>query len=169
MNQELLEQLLSEFPRIDQSAMFSILRSIKARSDTYKLIWLSRLECDKYWISQRQMHNLIQYLKDYWYISYERKTLPKWKVHLCCMYSLSDIFSNFLFDLFNKVKKVYQRIDVIAFIKQNFNHKKTIWFITFKYSWIKYRVNLFWRYKHMIYDTRNNCIINPITTFNVYN
>ena len=147
------------FKNISDKQINRILFTIKARFQKYWIVWISRLEWIKFWLSERQMLNLINHLRIYWYLKFKWMVKCNNNKYKCNTYSVTDMFMTILEKLKWITNKIIKHIDTIEYIKNNFVFKKKYWKIIFELKWVKYIVSLRGRFKNKIYDSFNNKIV----------
>jgi len=161
--QEILELLQDNFPKIKQRILIKIIFMLKWRNNQYKNIGFSRYEASKLWLSQPTLQKIIYFLRDFWILEYKWKVLrTKWDF-LCNIYNLSQDFISLFNDLEFFVKKTFQYIDPIVFMKQMFTYTydKVTKCYKFKVNWYKYLISTRWRFAWKIFWLSENKIINP--------
>jgi hypothetical protein len=80
----------------------------------------------------------------------------------CNVYSLWTWFIEWLEEVKDFVLKTFKYVNPITYVKARFT-TKTVWSkLKFKVSWDRYIIHLRWKFKNVIYDVWNNCIINPL-------
>lgn len=146
---------------ISEKQRYRILLTIKTRFQKYWIVWLSRLEASKFWLSERQMLNIINYLRTSWNLLLKWMTKCNNNKFKCNVYSLSNEFIELLKWISWYIKNTFKEIDIVQFIKSRFDYKKKNNKLIFNSDWIKYIVQLRWKFKNMIYDCYNNKIVSP--------
>jgi hypothetical protein len=159
----MIEEFKDIFPRLTSRQIWRLLLTIKLRYKTYGKLWLSRLEASNYWISERQMLKFIDYLRDTKAIEKIGMTISKNNWMKCNVYSIWKWFLNWLNKVKEYIKKTFEYVDPISYVKARFQTKTKYWKLSFKVNWNKYIIHLRGDFKNVIYDVWNNCIINPLT------
>jgi len=153
----MLQELKEIFKTFAEKQIYRILLSIKSRNNKYNDVWISRKEWKKYWLSEKQMRNFINFLRDTWNLTiiWKRKSRSWW---LCNIYKLSEWFIEWL-----KIIRgfTFKYIEPISFVKRHFIYKKKYWRIKFKVNWNRYFIQLIWDFPWVIYWVEENKIINP--------
>lgn len=164
--QEMLEYLKLEFPKIEDKKLIKILFTLKSRSENFKYIWFSRKEAGKkFWISEWTLQKIIYYLRETWVLEF------KWQIKIdnwlnfnkCNVYKISEDFKSYFDDLQFFIKKVFEYINPLEFMKKFFDFKFKNWIYSFKAKWQKYIIQTKWKFSWVIYWTIENKIINPYT------
>jgi len=162
----MIQELQDIFPRFTEQKIWKILLTIKARYKKHGVIGLSRLEAARFGTSERQMQTFINYLK-------QTKAIKKIRmacVHgfKCNVYSISKWFAEWLEDVKDFVRNVFEYINPTEYVKARYVIKREWWKLKFKVEWNRYIIHLRWKFKNVIYDVWNNCIINPIELWKKY-
>jgi hypothetical protein len=158
----MVKELHDIFPRISENSMYRILLSIKQRYEKYWHTWLSRYEWEKFWVSQRQMVYLINYLRESWALITKWKARTKWWQY-CLIYTFSDWFKEWLSSVKAFIKKVFTYIDPLSYIKSKVKTTLKRWRHYFNISWNWYFISTRWRFKNVIYSMSENKIVDPLT------
>ena len=153
-------ELQDIFPKFSEQKIWKILLTIKARNKTYWTIGLSRLEATRFGISERQMQNFINYLRN-------SKAIKKIRMAYtngfkCNVYSVSKWFVEWLEEVKDFVRNVFEYINPTEYVRSRFTVKKEWGKLKFKVNWNRYIIHLRGNFKDVIYDVWNNCIINPL-------
>lgn len=146
--------------------LYKIFLAIKQRYKKYWVVWFSRLEHDRFWVSERRLKRFIEALKK------DKKLVKVWMVKgnnnafKCNIYKLSKEFSEFLEWVREFAKKTFEYItytpdDVISYVSTF--AKRKYWQLKFEVNWIKYVVNERWKWRWKILDTANQKIVSLIT------
>lgn len=155
------QELLDIFPKFTEQKIWKILITVKARYKKHGTIGISRLEATRFGTSERQMQKFINYLK-------QTQAIKKVKMATasngfkCNVYKLALWFIEGLEEIKDYVRKKFEYIDPIMFVKTRFTTKKVWNKLKFKVNWNRYIIHLKWKFKNVIYDVWNNCIINPL-------
>ena len=158
----MIEELKDIFPKLTEKKIYRLLLTIKARYKKYKVIGISRLEATNYWTSERQLQSFIDFLRDNWAIKKISMAKCKKNAFKCNVYSLWTWFIEWLEEVKDFVLKTFKYVNPITYVKARFT-TKTVWSkLKFKVSWDRYIIHLRWKFKNVIYDVWNNCIINPL-------
>ena len=160
----MINELSDKFPNITERKVWRILLTIKFRYMKYGTIGISRLESVRFWISERQLQKFIKYLRD---IKAIKKVKSRFTQNWfkCNVYSVFKWFSEWLKEVREYVKKKFEYIDALDYVKGKFATKKEWSKIKFKVNWDRYIIHTRWKFKNVIYDVWNNCIINPLNLF----
>lgn len=160
---------------IPDRSLYKIFLSLKKRHQRYWVVWISRHEWDKFWLSEMKLRIFIEKLrKDQKLVDYrvnkERVKCLK-RNYTCNQYKLSKEFIEFLDKVKEFTKKTFEYItytpeDVIQYVSSF--AKKKYWQWKFYINWIKYVVNERWKWRWKILDTQNQKIISLITIQNLY-
>ena len=157
------EELQDIFPKIKPKQIWKLLITIKARIKKYNVIWLSRLEAIRFWLSERQMQSFIYYLRNVWAIN------KKWMVKgwnncfKCNVYSLSEWFLEEINKIKDFVVKKFEYIEPLEYMLARFNPvKHKYWKYHFIVNWNRYIINERGKYKWKIYWCEENKLINPL-------
>jgi len=161
--QEILELLQEQFPKISSKSLIKIIFSIKARDRDFDYIWLSRYEWDKFWVSQLQLRNIIEFLRDFWILEKVWMRKRKDKLFLCNYYKIADEYVDIFRELEYFIKKAFDYIDPLNFVKTFFRAKLKWGYYTFKYNGNKYQLATRGRFKNVIYSIADNKIVSPYT------
>lgn len=157
----MISEIQDILPKLTERKIYRLLLTIKARYIKYGKIWISRLEATRYWTSERQLQSFIDYLRD----SEAIKKIGMTQCNngfKCNVYSLAEWFKKWLEEVKDFVKKTFEYINPTAYVKARFNCKIKYWKIKFKVNWNRYIIHTRWRFKNVIYDIWNDCIINPL-------
>ena len=162
----MISELHDIFPKFTEQKIWKILLTIKARYKKHGVIGLSRLEAARFGISERQMQNFINYLRN-------SKAIKKIRMAYtngfkCNVYSVSKWFSEGLEEVKDYVRKVFEYINPTEYVKARFTVKKEGGKLKFKVNWNRYIIHLRGNFKDVIYDVWNNCIINPMKLWKIY-
>ncbi len=157
ITQELLQET-----NLTERKIWKLLLTLKTRYKKYKVIWISRLEAVRFGTSERQLQNFIYYLRNFWYIEKIRMVKGNNNCFKCNVYSLSDVLIEFLKDIKDYVKKTFEYINPIEYVKARFTLKKKYNKLKFKVNWNRYIIHLRGKFMNVVYDVWNNCIINPL-------
>ena len=161
----MIQELKDIFPHITEYKIWKILLTIKFRYIKYWTIWISRLEASRFWLSERQLYSFIKYLR-------EVQAIKKYKMAVaingfkCNVYKVSKWFSDGLNDIKEFIKKKFEYINPLEYVKARFVIVKEWSKLKFKVNWNRYIIHTRWRFKNVIYDVWNNCIISPLTLTN---
>jgi len=169
--QEFYELLKQEFPDLSNSSIYKILFSILERLKKHgNNIWFSRYEYEKFWVSEKKLRNIIEYLRDigilefsHTALSTNEKRLLRKEIFKCNVYKVSENFINMILSFQRFIKKTFEYIDPIAFMKQNFKYKEKVRYFKFKHNWNHYVINKYWKYKWVIYCGETNSIVSPLS------
>lgn len=151
---------------ISDRSMYKMLLAIKQRYKKHWVVWFSRLEHSRFWLSERRMYAFITALKK------DRKLVKvgekKWNnnPYKCNIYKLSKEFIEYLESVKEFVKKVfiyqeYSADDVINYVSSICKLKH--WQYKLNIAWIYYIIATRWRFRWKIYDTSQSKIISLIT------
>lgn len=157
----MIQELKDIFPHLTERKIWKILLTIKFRYIKYGTIGFSRLEATRFGTSERQLQAFINYLRDIWAITKDWMVLALATGRKCNVYSLSTWFIEWLKEVKDFVKKTFEYIDPVAYVKARFIVKKEWSKLKFKVSWNRYIIYLRWKFKNVIYDVWNNSIIAP--------
>jgi hypothetical protein len=149
--------------------LYKIFLAIKQRHKKHWIVWFSRLEASRFWVSERRMQYFINALRK------DKKLVKTWMVKWsnnpfkCNIYKLSKEFIDFLDTVREFVKKTFEYIqytpdDVINYVSTI--AKKKYWQWKFDINWIKYVVSDKWKWRGKILDTMNQKIVSLITIQN---
>mgnify|MGYP006967761706 CR=1 FL=1 len=149
--------------------LYKIFLAIKQRYRKYWVVWFSRLEHDRFWLSERRLKRFIEALKK------DKKLVKVGMVKgnnnpfKCNIYKLSAEFIEFLEKVREFTKPVFTYIkytpeDVIEYVSSFAKKKYNQW--KFDINWIKYVVNERWKWRWKILDTQNQKIVSLITIQN---
>jgi hypothetical protein len=157
----MLQTIQENFPNLTEKKIKKLLYCLKNRNRKYQRVWISRIECTKFWISERQLQKFINFLRDKWFLIFEKhKKLVQW--FYCNVYRLSQFFRNELEKIRDYVKKQFEYINPLVFMKNHFNFTVKYWIYTFKIDWNKYKINTRGRFKDKIFSCFENKIVNPL-------
>jgi hypothetical protein len=148
---------------------YKILLAIKQRYKKYWKIWISRLEYNRFWLSERKMNEVIKLLKSKWLILFYKSVKWNNNAYKCNQYTISEEFKSLLDGVVEFTKKVFTYIqytpdDVINYISQFSQLKKKQW--KFTINWSKYIVADSWKWRWKIFSVEENRIISLITLQN---
>lgn len=152
---------------ISERKEYKILMTIRARYKKYWVVWLSRHECSLFWLSERKMYEIINYLRDNWMFRWLKRVKCSSWLHSCHIYWITERLQTILSEL-KEVKfeyKIYTPDDVLSYVSQFAKIKYRQW--KFSIQWIYYTVASEWKWRWKIYDTQNNRIISLITIQNL--
>lgn len=145
---------------ISELKEYKILLAIKQRYKKYWIIWISRLEHIRFWVSERKMQSIIDKLRKEGFIVLKwYRTCKKFR---CCIYSVSKKLKKILEKTKEFVKKPFNLLqytseDVIAFASQRWKFKSGQWKI--EINWNNYIVPIKWAYRWKIYScNENRCV-----------
>lgn len=110
------------------------------------------------------MNKLISFMVDMWIIEYKWKR--KAKQYFCNVYSLWEEFLKDFLGIKSFIKKAFEYINIVDFVKSNFNTVTKWWRIIFKHNGNKYIVQRTGRFKDKIYWITEDQIINPYLLIN---
>jgi len=158
----MVTELKKNFPNLSENQIWKLLLTIKARYKTYTVIGISRLEAIRYWMSERQLQSFINFLRESKALNKIRMIKCKKNAFKCNVYRLSEWFIEWLNEIKDFVKKTFTYIDPTNYVKSRFSYKIKYWKIKFKVNWNRYIIHQKWRFKNVIYDVWNNCIISPL-------
>lgn len=150
---------------ISDIKQYKLFLAIKKRYEKYWLIWISRCEWIRFWLTERKLRTVIKILESTWLLIFEWKRMTKnW--FKCNIYKLSDEFIEFLEKVREFTKPVFTYIkytpeDVIEYVSSFAKKKYNQW--KFDINWIKYVVNERWKWRWKILDTQNQKIVSLIT------
>lgn len=156
----MISELQDIFPKFTEQKIWKILLTVKARYMKHGSIGISRLEAARFGTSERQMQAFINYLKETQAIRKIRMATAS-NGFKCNVYSLAKWFVEWLEEVKNFVKKEY--VNPLEYVKQRFVTKKEGSKLKFKVDWNKYIIHLRGKFKNVIYDVWNNCIISPLS------
>lgn len=153
---------------ISERKEYKILLTIKARYKKYWVVGLSRHECSMFWLSERKMYEIINYLRDNGLLRWIKRVKCSSGLHSCHVYSITERLQAILNEL-KELKKEFTYItytpdDVINYVSSF--AKKKYWQWKFEREWILYIVADRWKWRWKIYDTVNNRIVSLITVQN---
>ena len=159
---EFIDEIIWEIPVLTEKRVYKIMCSIKARQKKYWSFGLWKRDWSRFWISDRQMQYFINLMLDYGFISVDGTTRSsRW--FPCRVFKASEQLLGYLSQIKDYVFKKFEYIDPIAYVKSMFSVVKKWSKLVFKVSWIKYTINIYWKFKWVIYDTQNNCIVSPLS------
>lgn len=169
--QEFYELLKDEFPKVSDSSIYKILFSLLERLKKHgNNIGFSRYECDKFWVSEKTLRNIIEYLRDmgildlsYTTISTNEKRVLNREVFKCNVYKVSDSFLEMILSFQRFVKNTWKYIDPVAFMKQRFKFIEKRTYYKFKHNNQHYVISKYWRFAWKIFHTEWNEIISPLS------
>lgn len=149
--------------------LYKIFLAIKQRYKKHWVVWFSRLEATRFWVSERRLQSFINALRR------DKKLVKVWQVkwtnnpYKCNIYKLSPEFVSFLESVKDFVKKTFNYIqyscdDVIDYVSSF--AKKKYWQWKFDIDWIKYVVSDRWKWRWKILDTMNQKIVSLVTIQN---
>lgn len=155
---------------ISERKEFKILLTIRARFRKYWIVWLSRHECSMFWLSERKMYEIINYLRDNWLFRWIKRVKCSSGVHSCHVYWITERFQTIL-EWVKEIKKefVYQEYtpdDVINYVSSFAKKKYRQWKIEIKWNLYIVADSWYWRWK--IYSCNENKCISLITLQNLY-
>lgn len=157
----MLQTLQSNFPNLTERKIKKLLYCLKYRNEKYNRVWLSRIECTKFGISERQLQNFINFLREKWFLIFEKhKKMLKW--FYCNIYRVSQFFRNELQKLRNFVKKQFEYINPLEFMKNHFDYQIKCWVYKFKVDWNTYKVSTKGRFTNKIFSCSENKIVSPL-------
>lgn len=169
--QEFYNLLKDEFPKLSDSCIYKILFCLLERLKKHgNNIWFSRYEGKKFWISEKKLRNVIEYLRDIWIlelshttISTNEKRLINKEIHKCNVYRISDCFVDMILSFQRFVKKTFKYIDPIVFMQKHFRYLEKTRYFKFKHNWNHYIINKMGKYKGVIYCWESNTIVSPLS------
>lgn len=163
--QEIVELLKEYFPRVKDKTLIKIVFTIKARDSQFKTIWLSRYEANKFWVWETTLQKIINFLKEFWILEFAWTRLRNKWTHICNYYLLSEDFKSLFSSLKMFIKKTFEYIDPIVFMKRflSYTYDTSTKTYKFKVNWNRYIIKTTWRFKWKIYWIEENKIINPLT------
>ena len=158
---------------IPDRSLYKIFLALKERHKKYWVVWISRHEWDRFWLSEMKLRQFIEILRRDWKlldfkVNDNRVKCMKTK-YTCNVYKLSREFIEFLEKVREFVKKEivqYTADDVLEYVKTFAKRKYKQW--KFTINGINYVVNERWRYRWKILDTQNQKIISLIALQNIY-
>lgn len=158
---EFISEIIWEIPKLTEGKVYRIFCSIKARQKKYWVFGLWKRDGFRFWVSERQMQYFVNLMLDYWFLSIDSIVYSsRW--FKCRVFKASKQLLWYLNEIKDYVKKVFTYVDPIAYVKTRFITKKVWSKLKFKVHWERYIIHLRWRFKNVIYDIWNNCIINPL-------
>lgn len=160
---EIIELLQEKFPKIKEKSLIKIIFTLKARHQQFKTIGFSRLEATKFQIWEVTLQKIIYFLRNFWLLELTWTIIRTAWTHICNIYKLSDNFIRLFNDLEFYVKKVFEYINPLEFVKRFFFPKFKNWIYSFKVKWQKYLIQTKWNFAWVIYWTIENKIINPLS------
>lgn len=151
--------------------LYKIFLSLKTRYKKFWVVWFSRLEHDRFWVSERRLQSFIKALRK------DKKLVKVWQVkgnnnpYKCNLYKLSQEFIAFLESVKDFVKNQFEFVqytpdDVLEYVK-TFAKKKSMQY-KFEINWTWYIVADRWKWRGKIYDTVNRRIVSLITIQKLY-
>lgn len=149
--------------------LYKIFLAIKQRYKKHGIVWFSRLEATRFWVSERRMQSFITALRK------DKKLVKTWMVKgnnnpfKCNIYKLSKEFIDFLEQIKEFVKKefIYKQYtpdDVINYVSTFAKKKYHQW--KFTIEWNLYIVADRWKWRGKIYSCSESKIISLITLQN---
>lgn len=162
----MLEEIQKNFPKLSENKIKKLLYSLKYRNQKYNRVWLSRIECTKFGISERQLQNFINFLREKWFLIFENhKKMNNW--FYCNIYKISQFFRNELQKLKDYVKKKLEYINPLEFMKNRFDYQIKCWIYKFKIDWNIYKISTKGRFANKIFSCYDNKIISPLYFKNI--
>lgn len=159
-----------EFPKVESNKIYKILFSIQARLKKHTQIGLSRYEYDKFWVSQKTLRNIIEYLRDFWVLEFSHSTLSTNKKRVinkdfqkCNVYNVSESFQEMILSFQRFIKKTFEYIDPIVFMKRYFKYIEKRTFYKFKHNSRTFIISKKWRFQWVILDTQDMRIVSPLS------
>lgn len=156
--QELHEFIKEWFPKLQDKVIYKIIFSIKERLTKFKYVGLSRYE--DFWISERRLRQVIDYLRNYWILVYHHTTLSKKKERLCNAYTIWEWFIEMFKSLERFTKNPFVYFNPLDILK-HFQYKEKRYGLIFKVRWVKYIIPKLGKFAWKIYSTGTNTIVNP--------
>lgn len=168
--QEFHNLLQEKFPKIDSKVIYQILFSIHGRLKKHQKIGFSRYEYEKFWVSEKQLRAVIDYLRDFWVLEFSHTTMSTNKKRIinrdfqkCNVYDVSESFREMILSFQKFIKNTFEYVNPIVFMKNHFKYKQTPRHFIFKHNGVKYIISKFWKFSGVIFDTSTKKIINPLT------
>ena len=165
--QELHDLIQDAFPKIESRVILKILFSIKERLSKYEYVWFSRYE--DFGISEKKLRGIIEYLREFWIlelshttISTKKKRLLNWDIVKCNVYTIPKQFKEMFLSFERFVRKTFEYINPITFMKTHFSYIEKRAFYAFKLHWVKYKIHKRWKFAGKIFDTSEKKIVNPL-------
>ena len=119
----MIKELQDIFPKFTEQKIWKILLTVKARYKKHGTIGISRLEATRFGTSERQMQNFINYLK-------QSQAIKKVKMATasngfkCNVYSVSKWFVEWLEEVKDYTRKVFEYINPTEYVRSRFVIKK---------------------------------------------
>lgn len=160
-----IEEIIWEIPKLTEKKVYKIFCSMKERNKKYWNFWLGKRDGFRFWISERQMQYFVNLMLDYWFLSIEKEVYSS-RGFKCRVFKASEQLKQYFICIKDYVFKKFEYIDPVAYVKARFCVVKEWSKLKFKVAWNRYIIHLRWRFKNVIYDVWNNCIINPLILWN---
>lgn len=161
----MISELKDIFPNLTERKIWKILLTIKFRYIKHGTIGISRLEATRFGTSERQLQAFIKYLREIEALRMVKSAITKTGFK-CNVYSLAGWFSDGLKEVKEFVKKTFEYINPVAYVKANFAIKKEWSKLKFKVNWNRYIIHLRWKFKNVIYGVAEKRIISPLLLIN---
>lgn len=151
---------------ISERSQYKIFLAIKQRYKKYGIVWFSRMEYIRFWVSERKLKALIkQFGKQKFFIKVWMAKCSS-NPFKCNIFKLSKEFVEFLEKVreFTKPSFTYVKYtpdDVIAYVSSFAKRAYNQW--KFCIDWTYYIVADRGKWRWKIYDTANNKIVSLIT------
>ena len=111
------------------------------------------------------MQYFIKAMLDYWFLEVDREVKSS-RGFKCRVFKVSSQLKTYFSEIKDYVFKKFEYINPTEYVKSKFLVVKRGSKLVFKVAGIKYHIATRGRFKNVIYDTANNCIINPLTLNN---
>lgn len=155
---------------ISERSQYKIFLAIKQRHKKYGIVWFSRMEYIRFWVSERKLKALIkQFGKQKLFIKVWMAKCSS-NPFKCNIFKLSKEFVEFLEKVreFTKPSFTYVKYtpdDVISYVSSFAKRAYNQW--KFCIDWTYYIVADRGKWRWKIYDTANNKIVSLITIQNI--
>jgi hypothetical protein len=162
MLKSFINEIIWEIPKLTERKVYRIFCSMKARQKKYWTFWLGKRDGFRFWVSERQMQYFVNLMINYWFLSIDSEVKSS-RGFKCRVFKASKQLLNYFIQIKDYVATKFEYIDPVAYVKARFIIKKVWSKLKFKVHWDRYIIHLRWRFKNVIYDVGNNCIINPLS------
>ncbi len=172
MKTQVSKEISKYISNFNSMSLNKILWTIKWRDECYGLVWLSRHEHEKFWLSERQCRRYIETFIQQWLLELESRREIDWKSIPCNVYTVTEklnkilqLLKGWIIDMSEKIKSVCKNMNIENFFTElwiDFNRK------TRKLKDNKWRMNSF---SNISYSNKCNKITDwkEWETYDIYN
>lgn len=162
MLKSFIDDIILEIPKLTEKKVYRIFCSMKARNKKYWTFGLGKRDGFRFGISERQMQYFVNLMLDYWFLSIDSEVRSS-RGFKCRVFKASKQLLSYFIQIKDYVVNKFEYINPTDYIKARFITKKVWSKLKFKVSWNRYIIHLRWKFKNVIYDVWNNCIVNPLS------